>query len=75
MLTCRVKPHYSDCRNCLEMQVDQGVVAMCNTCPYYKDNVYDVITVGKEYVVIINDKAEFERVSFDRVYDVKAAEF
>lgn len=74
MKTCKVRKPAYVCRNCAEMAVSSNAMPDCKSCT---DKRYDLLHLGSDFwgsyaFIQVNDK--IEKVSLDRVYDIKDKE-
>ena len=69
--TWKVKAAYFQCSACLDGQVANSMVALCDQCgPANK--IYDLIYMTKDYAEVLDPKTgSHYRVEIDRVYDIK----
>ena len=74
MRTCKVKPSYFQCGNCLDWQIANSMVALCDQCgPANK--IYDLMYMTKDYAEVLDPKTQSHyKVEIDRVYDIKEEE-
>ena len=71
---CKVKPNYSTCHMCLEIQMTFDVVENCSKCEL-NTREYELLQIGTgfwsgDYAMVQYD-GEIEKVSLSRVYDIK----
>ncbi len=73
MLVAKLKPDWSTCRNCLDMQIEYGQVENCKKCSVNKE--CQIISTGSSFwsgdyaVVLVN--GEMKKVPMSRLYDIK----
>ena len=74
MLIAKLKPDWSVCRNCLDMDIEYGQVSDCSKC-FVRNKECQIISTGSsfwhgDYAVVLVD-GEMEKVSMSRLYDVR----
>ena len=71
MKTCKVKPSYFQCGNCLDYQLTNSVIALCDKC-IPANKVYDLMYKTNDYAEVLDPETQSHyRVEIDRVYDIK----
>ena len=74
MRTCKVKPSYSRCARCLDLQIQNSVVALCDECELMNKE-YQVLLLAADafggYALIMNEHGSIQRVSTERIFDLK----
>lgn len=74
MRTCKLKPEYSTCARCLDLQIQNSVVALCDECEIANQE-YQVLLLAADafggYALIVNKYGTIKRVSTERIYDLK----
>lgn len=71
MRTCKVKPTYFQCSACLDYQMTNSVIALCNQCKP-ANKIYDLMYMTKDYAEVLDPETRSHyRVEIDRVYDIK----
>ena len=71
--TCKVKPDYSTCMDCTDMQIESGEICRCAERPLTEE-AYELISVGTsfwtgDYAMVLRDGV-ITRVPLKRVFDV-----
>lgn len=74
MKICKVKPDYSTCSACVDIQKMYNVVDDCSKCKSNTDT-YELLQIGTgfwsgDYAIVQKDGA-IQKVSLRRIYDVK----
>lgn len=74
MKTCKVKPTYTTCRMCVDMQMTLDVIKSCVGCEL-DTGEYELLQVGTgfwsgDYAIVQKD-GKIEKVALSRVYDIK----
>ena len=74
MKICKVKPDYSTCSTCVDIQKMYNVVDDCSKCKSNTDT-YELLQIGTgfwsgDYAIVQKDGA-IRKVSLSKVYDVK----
>lgn len=74
MRTCKVKPSYRRCSNCLDFQIQNSVVALCDECELMNKE-YQVLLLAADsfggYALIMNEYGSIQKVSTERIFDLK----
>lgn len=71
MRTCKVKPSYFQCGACLDWQIANSMVALCDQCKP-ANKIYDLMYMTKDYAEVLDPETRSHyRVEIDRVYDIK----
>lgn len=74
MRTCKLKPEYSTCARCLDFQIQNSVVALCDECELMNKE-YQVLLLAADafggYALIMNEHGSIQRVSTERIFDLK----
>ena len=70
MRTCKVKPTYFQCGVCLDWQVQNSVITLCDQCEAANIE-YDLMYMTDDYAVVMDETGALHRVEVDRVYDIK----
>lgn len=70
MKACKVRPSYFQCGACLDWQMRNSMVALCDQCEL-ANVVYDLMYMTDDYAVIMNEQGSLIRVEVERVYDIK----
>lgn len=74
MLIGKLKPDFSTCRNCLNIQMEYDQEEDCTKCSI-NNKECQIISTGSsfwsgDYVVVLVD-GEMKKVSMSRLYDIK----
>lgn len=74
MLIAKLRPDWSTCRNCLDMQIEYGRVENCKQCSI-NNKECQIISTGTsfwsgDYAVVLVD-GEMKKVSMSRLYDIR----
>ena len=74
MRTCKIKPSYHTCSKCLDFQMQNSVVALCDECELMNKE-YQVLLLAADafggYALIMNEHGSIQRVSTERIFDLK----
>lgn len=74
MRTCKLKPEYSTCARCLDLQIQNSVIALCDECELMNKE-YQVLLLAADafggYALIMNEYGSIQRVSTERIFDLK----
>lgn len=75
-LICKVKPDANHCCSCIDIQEKEKKTIECETCDLVTRE-YEIISLGHsfwkgDYAMVLDISAgTIQRVSLDRIYDVK----
>lgn len=73
---CKIHPLYSECRSCLEIQMEGEFVADCTKCSW-NTTEYELLGIGNgfwgAYAMVQKDE-KIEKVSLDRVHSIRKKE-
>lgn len=71
MRTCKVKPSYFQCGNCLDYQIQNSVVALCHECAPANKR-YDLMYMTDTYAAVRDENGViYSRIEIERIYDIK----
>ena len=73
---CKIHPLYSDCRLCLDIQMEGGIVADCTECAR-NTTEYELLGVGNGFwgaYAFVQKDGKIEKVSLDRVHSIRKKE-
>lgn len=71
MRTCKVKPSYFQCGKCLDYQMQNSVIALCDKCEPANKR-YDLVCITDSYAVVMDEKGVvYSRIELERIYDIK----
>ena len=76
MKTCKVKPHSSTCRTCMDIADSFDAIPDCKKCSHQTKR-YDLIQIGSNFwgsYAIVQSEGKLQKVALDRVYDVQEKE-
>lgn len=76
MRTCKVRPLESDCMRCLSLQVEWGIMLLCDEC-ISNNKTYTLLELSMSgaYAVVMDTNGRLSRVSIDRVTMLKDGDF
>lgn len=74
MLIAKLKPNWSTCRNCLDMQIEYSQFENCSKCSM-NNKKCQIVSTGTsfwsgDYAVVLID-GEMKKVSMSRLYDIE----
>lgn len=70
---CKIHPLYSECRNCLEIQMEGEFVSDCTKCLRNTEE-YELLGVGSGFFgayAMVQKDGKIEKVSLSRVHDIR----
>lgn len=70
---CKIHPLYSECRNCLEIQMEGEFVSDCTKCAR-NTTEYELLGIGNGFwgaYAMVQKDGKIEKVSLSRIYDVR----
>lgn len=70
MRTCKVKPTYFQCGVCLDWQIQNSVITLCDQCEA-ANKIHDLMFMTDDYAVVMDETGALDRVEVDRIYDIK----
>ena len=71
MRTCKVKPSYFQCSACLEYQIANSMITLCDQCEP-ANKIYDLMYMTKDYAEVLDPETQSHyRVEVDRVYNIE----
>lgn len=71
MRTCKVKPSYFQCSACLDYQITNSMVALCDQCEP-ANKIYDLMYMTDTYAAVRDENgAIYSRIEIERIYDIK----
>ena len=74
MGACYLKTEYSTCDRCMGLEIQNSVVALCDECELMNKE-YQVLLLAADafggYALIMNEHGSIQRVSTERIFDLK----
>lgn len=73
MRTCKVRPTYFQCGLCLDYQIENSTVALCDQCEP-ANKIFDLVCMTDDFAIVMDERGEMERVEAERIYDIQKEE-